>query len=80
MGQGAVKQVLEEHMEFSFFFRDFVKNKFAERGETRFVVEQFIEQEMKRRSETYNHELYINYVVAVVYGQLIDLGLKKPKL
>ena len=61
------------------YFRDFVENKFTERGETRFVVEQFIEQEMKKRSESYNHKLYINYVVAVVYGQLIDLRLKEPK-
>ena len=78
-GQEAAKRVLEEHLDFSFFFRDFVKDKFTERGETRFVVEQFIEQEMKKRSEANNHKLYINYVVAVVYGQLVDLGLKEPK-
>ena len=78
-GQEAVKQVLEEHMEFSFFFRDFVKKKFTERGKTRYVVEQFIDQEMRKRSEAHNHELYVNYVVAIVYGQLVDLGLKKPK-
>ncbi|MFW9903730.1 MAG: MBL fold metallo-hydrolase [Candidatus Thorarchaeota archaeon] len=78
-GQEVVKQVLEEHIEFSFFFRDFVKKKFTERKKTRYVVEQFLDQEMKKRSEAHNHELYVNYVVAVVYGQLVDLGLKKPK-
>ena len=79
-GQEATKQILKEHLDFSFCFRDFVENKFTERRETRFVVEQFIEQEMKKRSESYTHKLYTNYVVAVVYGQLIDLGLKEPKL
>ncbi|MHA2204010.1 MAG: MBL fold metallo-hydrolase, partial [Candidatus Hodarchaeales archaeon] len=78
-GHEGVKQVLEEHVDFSFFFRDFVKNKFIERGETRYVVEQFIEQEMKERSDVYLNELYSNYVVAVVYGQLVDLGFKEPK-
>jgi glyoxylase-like metal-dependent hydrolase (beta-lactamase superfamily II) len=78
-GQEAVRQVLEEHLQFSFFFRDFVKKKFIEKGRTKYVVEQFLDQEMKKRSEAHSHELYVNYVVAVVYGQLVDLGLKKPK-
>ncbi|MFX0124841.1 MAG: MBL fold metallo-hydrolase [Candidatus Hodarchaeota archaeon] len=78
-GYKGVKKVLEEHIDYSFFFRDFVKNKYIERGETRFVVEQFIEQEMKERIDVYHNDLYSNYAVAVVYGQLVDLGLKKPK-
>jgi glyoxylase-like metal-dependent hydrolase (beta-lactamase superfamily II) len=78
-GCEAVKQILEEHLDFSFYFRDFVENKYNERGETRYVVEQFIEQEMKNRTENFHHELTSKYVVAVIYGQLIDLGLKEPK-
>ncbi len=78
-GHEGVKQVLEEHVDFSFFFRDFVKNKFNEKGETRYVVEEFIEQEMKERADVYYKELHSKYVVAVVYGQLVDLGLKEPK-
>jgi len=78
-GHEAVRLVLKEHRDFSFFFRDFVKNKYLERGETRYVVEQFIEQIMQERSDVHYNELYSNYVVAVVYGQLIDLGFKGPK-
>ncbi|UCE13006.1 MAG: MBL fold metallo-hydrolase [Candidatus Heimdallarchaeota archaeon] len=79
IGHEGVSEALIENKEYSFFFRDFVKSKFSERGETRFVVEQFIEQELKARSDVPMNELYTNYVVAVVYGQLIDLGLKGPK-
>lgn len=78
-GHERVIQALRENREYSFFFRDFVKNKFSERGETRYVVEQFIEQEMRGRSDVSSNELYTNYVVAVVYGQLVDLGLKEPR-
>jgi glyoxylase-like metal-dependent hydrolase (beta-lactamase superfamily II) len=78
-GYEGVMQVLNEHREFSFHFREFVKNKFLERGETKYVVEQFIEQEMKDRSDVKFSDLSTRYVVAVVYGQLVDLGFKKPK-
>lgn len=79
IGHEGVKKALKENKEYSYYFRDFVKNKFSEKGETRYVVEQFIEQEMKDRSDAPISDLYTAYVVAVVYGQLVDLGLKKPK-
>ncbi len=78
-GQDGVMQALKENIEYSFYFRDFVKSNFLKQGETRYVVEQFIKREMEKRSDIPYNELYTNYVVAVVYGQLIDLGLKEPK-
>ena len=78
-GQDKVIQVLTENQEYSRYFRDFVKMRFLERRETRYVVEQFIEHELSERSDIPLNSLYTNYVVAVVYGQLIDLGLRKPK-
>ncbi|UCG01238.1 MAG: MBL fold metallo-hydrolase [Candidatus Heimdallarchaeota archaeon] len=78
-GQEGVKKVLMEHVDFSNYFRDFVKNKYSEKGKTRYVVEQFATLEMKKRSDVSYNELFSNYAVAVVYGQLIDLGLKEPK-
>lgn len=79
IGHEGVLRALIENKEYSFFFRNFVKDRFLKQGETRFIVEQFIEQELKERSDVPMNELYTNYVVAVVYGQLIDLGLKAPK-
>ncbi|MFX1284136.1 MAG: MBL fold metallo-hydrolase [Promethearchaeota archaeon] len=78
-GYEKVKEVLKEHVDFSYFFRDFVKTKFLERGTTKYVVEEFIEQILNGRSDVPHNELYTNYAVAVIYGQLIDLGFKNPK-
>ncbi|MFQ5819413.1 MAG: MBL fold metallo-hydrolase [Candidatus Heimdallarchaeota archaeon] len=74
-----VMQALRENREFSYFFRDYVKEKFTERAETRYVVEQFMTQELRKRTDFPNLELYTNMIVAVVYGQLVDLGLRKLK-
>ncbi len=78
-GQDQVMQALTESKRYSYYFRDFVKINFLKQGRTRYVVEQFIEHEMEERTDVPYNELYTKYVVAVVYGQLIDLGLKKPK-
>ncbi|MFX1249655.1 MAG: MBL fold metallo-hydrolase [Promethearchaeota archaeon] len=79
-GHREVLEVLNEHKEFSFFFRDFVKSNFTKKGETRYVVDQFIEKILKSRNDLpHLSTLYTKYVIAVVYGQLIDLGLKSPK-
>ncbi|MFW9993379.1 MAG: MBL fold metallo-hydrolase [Candidatus Odinarchaeota archaeon] len=81
-GGDSVMEVLEEHHAFSYFFRDFVEEKYAEGGgEARYIVEQFIEKELEKRVDSRENgkELMTNTMVALVYGQLIDLGLREPK-
>ncbi len=78
-GKENVLKVLKENLEFSYFFRDFVKEKYMESGKTRFVVEQFVEQELEKRTEFPKNALITNVIAAIVYGELIDLGLKEPK-
>ncbi|MHA2294492.1 MAG: MBL fold metallo-hydrolase [Candidatus Hodarchaeales archaeon] len=81
-GQKSVREILEEHVTFSHFFRKFVKEKFTEGGgKTRYIVEQFIKQELVHRAdvEHQSNELMVRTLVALVYGQLIDLGLRQPK-
>ncbi|MHA2328270.1 MAG: MBL fold metallo-hydrolase, partial [Candidatus Hodarchaeales archaeon] len=78
-GKELVNKALDENKSFSYFFRDFVSEKYLERLETRFVVEEFIKQEFKKRCDAPFRNLTANYILAVVYGQLVDLGLKKPK-
>ncbi|MFX0092030.1 MAG: MBL fold metallo-hydrolase, partial [Candidatus Hodarchaeota archaeon] len=78
-GEANVIKALRDNKEFTIFFRNFVKEKFSESGKIRHVVEQFIEQELGKRIESQYLDLLTNTIVALVYGQLIDLGLKKPK-
>ncbi|MHA1368943.1 MAG: MBL fold metallo-hydrolase [Promethearchaeota archaeon] len=85
-GKQNAMHALLENKEFSIYFRNFVKNKFLENGKrTRPVIEEFIKEEIntgKRTDWTNNtiiHQTLVNIIVAVVYGQLVDLGLKAPK-
>ncbi|MFX0182694.1 MAG: MBL fold metallo-hydrolase [Candidatus Hodarchaeota archaeon] len=82
VGQKSVLKVLNEHYEFSYWFKEFVRKKFNEGGsKTQYIVEQFLADEFKKRTEIehqYN-KLFIKTIVALIYGQLVDLGLKQPK-
>ena len=40
-GPDNVMSVLKENLEFSHYFKDFIFEKFTERAETRYVVDQF---------------------------------------
>jgi glyoxylase-like metal-dependent hydrolase (beta-lactamase superfamily II) len=77
-GETNVANYLNDCLSFVVSFRDFVKVKFEERGETKYVVEQFLTETFRNRG--YQPDNFLTkIVVALVYGQLIDLGLKKPK-
>jgi glyoxylase-like metal-dependent hydrolase (beta-lactamase superfamily II) len=72
---------LQENLSFSSFFRDFVRDKFLEQNETKYVVEEFVRLELGNRvePEQVNDPFFRKVIVALVYGQLIDLGLRDPK-
>jgi len=64
------------------WFRDFIKEKFTEgNGSTRYIVEEFVKVEFEKRvkQEFHSNAILLKTVIALVYGQLIDLGLKQPK-
>ncbi|MHA2055276.1 MAG: MBL fold metallo-hydrolase [Candidatus Hodarchaeales archaeon] len=73
--------ILRDNLNFSSIFRDFVKEKFSERNETKYVVDEFIELELGKRvdSDHANNPFFRKVVLALVYGQLVDLGLRDPK-
>ena len=81
LGKEFTTRLLKENLEFTYFFRKFVKEKYGEKGETRYIVEQFLETELPKRvdAEYVQSGFLTNVIVALVYGQLIDLGLRKPK-
>ncbi|PWI47148.1 hypothetical protein CEE45_13105 [Candidatus Heimdallarchaeota archaeon B3_Heim] len=84
---GAIKgldnslKLLNENLEFTTYFRKFVKERYEEKNETRWIVEQFLEHEIENRVEIskIDMKLLIRIIVALVYGQLIDLGYRNPK-
>jgi glyoxylase-like metal-dependent hydrolase (beta-lactamase superfamily II) len=78
-GREAVVEVLEENREFTTFFKDYVKRKFEEGGGVRHVVDEFVREVAPSRTDKLASEMLIKIIVALVYGQLIDLGLKEPK-
>jgi glyoxylase-like metal-dependent hydrolase (beta-lactamase superfamily II) len=78
-GEEAVMQVLKENLEFTTFFKDYVKRKFEEGGGVRHVVDEFIKEVAPARSDRLASGMLVKIIVALVYGQLIDLGLKEPK-
>jgi hypothetical protein len=78
-GRESVEQVLEENREFTTFFKDYVKRKFEEGGGVRHVVDEFVKEVAPSRTDKLASEMLIKIIVALVYGQLIDLGLKEPK-
>lgn len=80
--QENVAEILQEHHTFSFWFRDFVREKYVEgNSSTRYIVEEFVKAEFEKRveKEFHKNEILLKTVVALVYGQLVDLGLKQPK-
>lgn len=81
IGDQFVMTLLKENQEFTNFFRRFVKEKYLEKKETKYIVEEFIKLELPKRVDSIYHGsgLLTNVIVALVYGQLIDLGLRKPK-
>jgi glyoxylase-like metal-dependent hydrolase (beta-lactamase superfamily II) len=78
-GKEAVMQVLKENLEFTTFFKDYVKRKFEEGGGVRHVVDEFLKEVAPSRTDKLPTEMLVKIIVALVYGQLIDLGLKEPK-
>ncbi|NMC05669.1 MAG: MBL fold metallo-hydrolase [Candidatus Lokiarchaeota archaeon] len=79
-GKDAVAEVLEENRQFTTFFSDYVKRKFEEGGgSVRHVVDEFVKEVAPSRTDKLASEMLIKIIVALVYGQLIDLGLKEPK-
>ncbi|MBD3188292.1 MBL fold metallo-hydrolase [Candidatus Bathyarchaeota archaeon] len=79
MGKENVTKVLEENRQFSIFFKDYVKREFEKSGSVRTVVEKFAAEEAPGRTDLPRADLLVNILVALVYGQLVDLGLKQPK-
>jgi glyoxylase-like metal-dependent hydrolase (beta-lactamase superfamily II) len=79
VGRENVRLALEENEQFSYFFRDFVRDAYIESGSARTVVERFIEEELPNRAEGTSKEWLARIIVALVYGQLVDLGLKPMK-
>jgi glyoxylase-like metal-dependent hydrolase (beta-lactamase superfamily II) len=81
LGERSTTKLLKENLNFTYFFRNFVSEKYQERKETRFIVEQFLEKEFPNRVdlEHLKSGIMTDVIVALVYGQLIDLGLRKPK-
>jgi len=78
-GEKKVLLALEDNIEYSDFFRNYVQRKYEERGETRYIVEQYMTEELRKRTDFPHLELINNVIVGVVYGQLIDLGLRNMK-
>jgi len=78
-GRQATKEVLDENLEYTYFFREFVKMHFEESGSVRHVVEVYLQEEAPKRSDIVANDFLAKILVALVYGQLIDLGLKDPK-
>ncbi|MEX2680212.1 MAG: MBL fold metallo-hydrolase [Candidatus Sigynarchaeota archaeon] len=76
-GKDAVMQVLTENLEFTTFFKDYVKRKFEEGGGVRHVVEDFLKEIAPSRTDKLPTDMLVNIIVALVYGQLVDLGLKE---
>jgi len=79
-GEENVSEYLNESMAFAVSFRNFVKEKYMEKSETKYIVEQFIEKKLANKIDvTHSNAFLTKIIVALVYGQLIDLGLRKPK-
>lgn len=75
-----VKNVLVDNLNYSKFFRDYLIKKYNEgQGSTRYIVNEFIKNEAPKRTDLPIEGLFSNTILAVVFGQLIDLGLKKFK-
>jgi glyoxylase-like metal-dependent hydrolase (beta-lactamase superfamily II) len=74
-------KLMKKNLEFTHRFRTYVKEKFEEKNETRWIVEQFIENELEGRVETSKTDMRFltRIIVALVYGQLIDLGFRDPR-
>jgi glyoxylase-like metal-dependent hydrolase (beta-lactamase superfamily II) len=81
LGRSSATKLLNDNLRFTYFFRDFVNEKYHEKKKTRHIVEQFLEKELPNRVglEHLESGIITNVIVALVYGQLIDLGLRKPK-
>ncbi len=80
-GQEFALQLMKENLEFTHHFRTFVKDKYEEKNETKWIVDQFIEHELEGRVDPSQIDMRFltRIIVALVYGQLIDLGFRKPK-
>jgi glyoxylase-like metal-dependent hydrolase (beta-lactamase superfamily II) len=79
-GEANVLEYLNESLYFTNTFRNFVKEKFEERNETQYIVEQFFEKFLANNvGHPHSDGFLTKIIVALVYGQLIDLGLRKLK-
>ncbi len=78
-GQEHAWNVMQDNLDFTFHFRDFVKENFEKHGSIRPVVEKFIAEEAPARIDWAQTQLLTQILVALIYGQLVDLGLKQPK-
>ena len=82
-----VSAILKDQLSFVPVFREFVKTKYAEFGSTRPVVEAVIKELFYERSAFHRSEglseaykgISTRNALALVYGMLVDLGLKKNK-
>ncbi|MHA1682252.1 MAG: MBL fold metallo-hydrolase [Promethearchaeota archaeon] len=79
VGKENVMEALHENQEFSTFFRDFVMENFTKTGSVRAVVEKFMTDEAPKRTDLPRADLLVKILVALVYGQCVDLKLKDPK-
>ena len=81
LGEVNVSDYLNESLAFATSFRNFVREKYEERNETKYIVEQFIEKELAKKIDVtqLSNGFLTKIIIALVYGQLIDLGFRKPK-
>lgn len=78
-GRDHVREVMRENLAFTRFFKEYVEEGFKRTGSVRAVVEAFVRDEAPARTDWPAQELLVKILVALVYGQLVDLGLKPPK-
>ncbi|MFX0101895.1 MAG: MBL fold metallo-hydrolase [Candidatus Hodarchaeota archaeon] len=75
-GQDHVMEALLGHEEYAQDFKEYVKKRYEESGRVKFIVDEYMEEEVPKRTDWEHIELLRNIVIGIVYGQLIDLGLK----
>ncbi len=73
--------LLKDHLAFLSDFRQFCKQEYEKTQKTRIVVESALEKIFKPRCDYYEKlpSIFRNNVLALVFGMLIDLGLKENK-
>lgn len=75
-GEQEIKYVLNEHKNFMKEFRQKVINLYAEKAQTKYIVEKIMPYFEKRTDLKNSHPILKNIVLGVVYGMMMDLGYR----